>query len=120
MAPKMDRCCLSADARADCLAAAAGVDILIAAGAAGVCFLPEGALSSISGLKVAVDLNAVPPMGIADIQATDKAVDRDGVLSYGALGVGGTKMKVHKQAKLVLSAQVVKPLKQELIKTFSK
>ena len=82
----------------DCLAAAAGVDIVFAAGAAGVCFLPEGTLSSIKGLKVAVDLNAVPPTGIADIQVTDKATDRNGVLNYGALGVGGTKMKVHKQA----------------------
>ena len=82
----------------DCLAAAAGADIVFAAGAAGACFLPEGTLSSIKGLKVAVDLNAVPPTGIADIQVTDKATDRKGVLNYGALGVGGTKMKVHKQA----------------------
>ena len=28
----------------------------------------------------------------------DKATDRDGILSYGAIGVGGTKMKIHKAA----------------------
>jgi len=61
-------------------------------------FLPEGSLTQITDLKVAVDLNAVPPTGIADIQATDKASDKDGVICYGALGAGGTKMKVHKQA----------------------
>jgi hypothetical protein len=89
---------VAATSTEDCLAAAAGVDIIFAAGAAGVCFLPEGALSSVKGLQVAVDLNAVPPTGIADIEATDKAVERNGVLHYGALGVGGAKMKVHKQA----------------------
>jgi len=82
----------------ECMEAAQGTDIIFAAGAAGVCFLPEGSLTQITDLKVAVDLNAVPPTGIADIQATDKASDKDGVICYGALGAGGTKMKVHKQA----------------------
>ena len=47
---------------------------------------------------VAVDLNAVPPLGIGGLEVTDKAVPRDGVLSYGAIGVGGTKMQIHKAA----------------------
>lgn len=89
---------VAAAATADCLSAASGVQLLFAAGAAGICFLPEGSLGSIDGLQVAVDLNAVPPTGIADIKATDKAADHNGVTCYGALGVGGTKMKVHKQA----------------------
>ena len=49
-------------------------------------------------LKVAVDLNAVPPLGIEGIEVTDKGVVRDGVICYGAVGVGGTKMKIHKAA----------------------
>ena len=49
-------------------------------------------------LKVAIDLNAVPPLGIEGVEATDKARERDGVSAYGALGVGGTKMKIHKAA----------------------
>ena len=89
---------VAASATDDCLAAAAGVDILVAAGAAGVCFLPEGSLATIDGLRIAIDLNAVPPTGLADIQATEKAADHDGIIYYGALGVGGTKMKIHKQA----------------------
>jgi len=75
-----------------------GHRVIIAAGAAGVCFLPEGALAQLSDAKVAVDLNAVPPLGIADIGATDKAQETNGVICYGALGVGGLKMKVHKRA----------------------
>jgi NAD(P)-dependent dehydrogenase (short-subunit alcohol dehydrogenase family) len=72
--------------------------IVVAAGAAGVCFLEAGSLEKITGLKLAIDLNAVPPVGIADIGVMDKAVEKSGVLCYGALGVGGLKMKVHKKA----------------------
>lgn len=75
-----------------------GKELIIAAGAAGVCFLPEGSLTTLDGLKAAIDLNAVPPAGIADIAAQAKAVEQDGIICYGALGVGGTKMKVHKAA----------------------
>ncbi len=75
-----------------------GHQIVIAAGAAGICFLSESALSRIDGLKLAIDLNAVPPVGIADIGPMDKAAEKSGVICYGALGVGGLKMKVHRQA----------------------
>ena len=45
-----------------------------------------------------IDLNAVPPAGIEGVSAGDKArADRAAVV-YGALGVGGTKMKIHKAA----------------------
>ncbi|MEQ9410643.1 MAG: methylenetetrahydromethanopterin dehydrogenase [Fuerstiella sp.] len=72
--------------------------LVVAAGATGVCFLPTGTLAACDDLQVAIDLNAVPPTGIADINAGDRAKEQHGVLCYGALGVGGTKMKVHKQA----------------------
>ncbi len=75
-----------------------GHAVIIAAGAAGVTFLNEGAIGRITGLKLAIDLNAVPPMGIADVGVMDKAVEKSGVLCFGALGVGGLKMKVHRQA----------------------
>ena len=72
--------------------------LIVAAGAASVCFLKTGVLQSIQALKLAIDLNAVPPVGIADISIMDKAVDKSGVICFGALGVGGLKMKVHKKA----------------------
>ncbi|MFN8708406.1 MAG: bifunctional NADP-dependent methylenetetrahydromethanopterin dehydrogenase/methylenetetrahydrofolate dehydrogenase, partial [Planctomyces sp.] len=86
-----------------------GSDRVVAAGAAGVSFLPEGALSQLSGLKMAIDLNAVPPAGIAEIGVMDRGTEKNGVLCYGALGVGGLKMKVHKQSvrKLFESSQQV-------------
>ena len=72
--------------------------LIVAAGAAGISFLPAGGLSRLNGVRLAIDLNAVPPLGIADISAADKAMEKSGVICYGALGVGGLKMKVHRQA----------------------
>jgi len=40
----------------------------------------------------------VPPVGIEGVELTDKGENRGGVVCYGAIGVGGTKMKVHKAA----------------------
>lgn len=75
-----------------------GVKVVVAAGAAGVLLLPAAVRRSLPDLKVAIDLNAVPPLGIEGVEATDKKKERDGVLAWGALGVGGTKMKIHKRA----------------------
>lgn len=75
-----------------------GVQMVIAAGAAGAELLPAEALAQAQELRVAIDLNAVPPAGIAGIAATDRAKQRGSLTCYGALGVGGAKMKIHKAA----------------------
>lgn len=75
-----------------------GAQIVIAAGAPGIELLPTAARSAAKSLKVVIDLSAVPPLGVAGIEVTDKAKLRDGVACYGAIGVGGTKMKIHKAA----------------------
>jgi len=75
-----------------------GVQLVIAAGAAGIELLDDAARRSANSLAVVIDLNAVPPAGIGGIEAQDKAVDRDGQICYGALGIGGLKMKIHKAA----------------------
>jgi len=80
------------------LAAGADVDLIIAAGAAGVQFISEEGLQNLSPLKVAIDLNAVPPSGLGGVDMMEKAKEQDGVIRYGAIGVGGTKMKIHKAA----------------------
>jgi len=73
-----------------------GAALLISAGPAGVCMVPRAAWAGRTGLRVAADLNAVPPAGIDGIDVQDNGVDRDGVAVFGALGVGGLKMKIHK------------------------
>lgn len=80
------------------MSACDGAQLVIATGAAGVQILSATQRQSLRELKVAIDLNAVPPAGLQGIEVMDKAVDRDGVLCYGAIGVGGTKMKIHKAA----------------------
>lgn len=71
-------------------------DLVIAAGAAGVALLPESVRANASNLKVAIDLNAVPPLGMEGVEVTANAVQQGGAICYGAIGVGNTKMKVHK------------------------
>ncbi len=75
--------------------ACAGIEILIAAGAARAQLLSAAQREALSTLKVAIDLNAVPRR-LEGIEVTDKAIERNGVICYGAIGVGGTKMKIHK------------------------
>jgi hypothetical protein len=75
-----------------------GRNLVVAAGAAGAVLLPKKLRAGAKALRVAIDLNGVPPAGIEGIELNDKAVDRDGQLCYGALGIGGTKMKVHRAA----------------------
>ena len=73
-------------------------DLVIAAGAAGALLLPAKARAVAKNLHLMIDLNAVPPAGIEGVEVTDKAVTRDGVICYGAIGVGDTKMKIHRAA----------------------
>ena len=74
------------------------IDLVIAAGAAGIELLPAAELHDATGVKVAIDLNAVPPSGIENVKATDQAVQLGTTTVYGAVGVGITKMKIHKAA----------------------
>jgi hypothetical protein len=79
-------------------AALVGVEVVVAAGGPGACLLPLRVRAGADSLRVVVDLNAVPPEGIEGVQGPDAGVDRDGHVAYGAIGVGGLKMKIHKAA----------------------
>jgi len=83
-------------------AAVDGAEVVIAAGAAGVTLIHETTLLAASSIRVAIDLNAVPPAGIGGVSVMDKAKQLGNVLVYGAIGVGGTKMKIHKAAVRML------------------
>lgn len=77
--------------------AVSNAQVVFAAGAAGVALLNEG-WQSLPELEVVIDLNGVPPAGIAGISVSDNAKERHGKICYGAIGVGGLKMKIHKRA----------------------
>jgi len=76
----------------------ASAEVIIAAGAAGVTLLDEAGCRTARSARVLVDLNAVPPAGIEGVTPVDKARVDGAVVHYGALGVGGIKMKIHKAA----------------------
>ncbi len=77
--------------------AVSNAHVVFAAGAAGIELLDDS-WQSLPNLEVAIDLNGVPPAGIAGIGAFDKAKEIQGKVCYGAIGVGGLKMKIHKRA----------------------
>ena len=79
-------------------AALAGVEVVVAAGGPGACLLPRDVRAGADALRVAIDLNAVPPEGIEGVKGPDAGAQSDGHIVYGAIGVGGLKMKIHKAA----------------------
>jgi methylenetetrahydrofolate/methylenetetrahydromethanopterin dehydrogenase (NADP+) len=73
-----------------------GAAIAISAGPLGAAVLHEEDWQRHPTLRVLVDLNPVPPLGIAGIKPGDTAKTRNDRVVFGALGLGGLKMKVHK------------------------
>ena len=80
------------------LLAAKDAEVIIAAGAAGIQLISKSVWEQCEQLKVLIDLNAVPPLGIVGVDVMDKAKADGQQILYGAIGVGGTKMKIHKAA----------------------
>ena len=84
--------------------------------------LPEEVRAAADSVKVVIDLNAVPPLGVEGLEVTAKKEDQHGAVCYGAIGVGGTKMKIHLAAirklftanDLVLDAEEIFAIGQEL------
>jgi len=72
--------------------------VVIAAGPAGVTVLSSEVRRTLRHLKALIDLNAVPPAGIESVEPGAKGTDLDGARGWGALAVGGIKMKIHKRA----------------------
>jgi len=106
------------------VAAALGdAELLLNTGPAGVQLVPRDAWRTVRTLRVVADLNAVPPLGIEGVDVSDSGVDRDGVTTFGALGVGNFKMKVHKRciAKLferndqILDAESIGDVARDLV-----
>jgi hypothetical protein len=89
---------VSVSSSTDGPAALDGCTLVVAAGAASAVLLPKKIRDTCDTLRVAIDLNGVPPAGIEGIDLNDKGTERGGTICYGALGIGGTKMKIHREA----------------------
>ena len=72
-----------------------GAHIVFAAGSIGVELLAGPQWQSEAEIELIADCNAQPPLGVAGIEATDRAKDRGGKLIFGALGIGALKLKLH-------------------------
>jgi hypothetical protein len=85
--------------------------------------VPRGAWTGGESLKIAVDLNAVPPLGIEGIEVGDAGEKQGGVAVFGAFGVGNFKTKLHKACvaqlftrnDLVLDAEAIAEIAREQI-----
>jgi methylene-tetrahydromethanopterin dehydrogenase len=89
----------------------ANIDIVFCAAKAGIQVLDEAVLSAATQLKVAGDVNAVPPLGIAGIKRGDlgvpliHAVNASGAVGVGALAVGNVKYQLQNEMlKLMLAS----------------
>ena len=100
-----------------------GVEVLLNSGPAGVQMVPQSAWTQAGDLKIAVDLNAVPPLGIEGVEVNDAGQKKDGVTVFGAFGVGNFKTKLHKACiarlfqrnDLVLDAEAIAEIARELV-----
>lgn len=74
-------------------------DVIFNTAKAGIRVVDDFHLSAAKQLKIAIDANAVPPSGIANIEAADKQKVLNGTplnaIGVGALAVGDIKYKVH-------------------------
>ena len=92
-----------------------GVFAVLCAGAVGVTLLPESVWKKHTDLRVLADVNAVPPLGIENTKPHWDGKEVDGKIVFGALGIGGLKMKIHRhcvsrlftQNDLVLDAEEI-------------
>ena len=100
-----------------------GVEVILNAGAAGIQLVPQAAWTALKTLKVAVDLNAVPPLGIEGVEVNDAGTVKNGVTVFGAFGIGNFKTKLHKACvgrlftrnDLVLDAETIADVARELL-----
>lgn len=99
-----------------------GAYVLMTAGAPGVTLVKEDVWKANPTIKVMADVNAVPPLGIEGIKPHWNGKEREGKVIFGALGIGGFKMKVHRACvarlfeanDLVLDIEEIYAIAQEL------
>lgn len=100
-----------------------GAIAVFTCGAAGAQIVSKSVWTAIPSLKLIADINAVPPLGIEGIDMNDNGQEREGRISFGALGIGGRKMRVHRTCvarlfeanDVVMDAEQVYAVAKELV-----
>lgn len=103
----------------------ADADIIFCTAKAGIQVLSAAALKNATQLKVAGDVNAVPPLGIEGIKRSDSgaplihAINAQGAVGVGALAVGNVKYRLQNEM-LKLMLETDKPLYLDFREAFNK
>jgi methylene-tetrahydromethanopterin dehydrogenase len=114
-----------ASSEADKAQLVANVDIIFCAAKAGIQVLSSAVLKEARQLKVAGDVNAVPPLGIEGIKRSDSgaplihASNAQGAVGVGALAVGNVKYQLQNEM-LKLMLKTDKPLYLDFREAFNK
>lgn len=99
-------------------------DVIMCAGIRGIQIIDKQMLNEVKHMKVLVDINAVPPLGIEGIEVKDDMREMmPGIFTIGALAVGELKHKLEKeilreartQGKDVYNFNVALPLARKLL-----
>lgn len=101
-----------------------GAYAVFCAGAAGIMLIPESIWMEHPTLHVMADANAVPPLGIESTKPHWSGKEISGKIIFGALGIGGLKMEIHRkcvsqlftQNDLVLDAEEIYTIAKEMDK----
>ena len=114
-----------ASSEADKIKLVADVDLIFCVAKAGVQVLSASVLKEARQLKVAGDVNAVPPLGIEGVKRNDSGapllhtINAQGAVGVGALAVGNVKYTLqHEMLKLMLDTD--KPLYLDFREAFNK
>jgi hypothetical protein len=94
----------------------------VCTGVEGVMLIPETIWKDHPTLRILADVNAVPPLGIEGSKSHWDGQEINGKLLWGAIGIGGLKMKVHKRSiarlfernDLILDAEEIMAIAKEL------
>ena len=114
-----------ASSEADKVKLVSDADIIFCAAKAGVLVLSSAVLKEARQLKVAGDVNAVPPLGIEGIKRNDsgapliQAINAQGAVGVGALAVGNVKYQLQNEL-LKLMLKTDKPLYLDFREAFNK
>jgi len=114
-----------ASSEADKVQLVANIDIIFCTAKAGIQVLNSTVLKEARQLKVAGDVNAVPPMGIEGIKRSDSgaplihAINAQGAVGVGALAVGNVKYQLQNEM-LKLMLKTDKPLYLDFREAFNK
>jgi methylene-tetrahydromethanopterin dehydrogenase len=99
-------------------------DVIMCAGIRGVRIIDKEMLNEVKHMKVLLDINAIPPLGIEGIELKDDMREiMPGIFSIGALAVGELKHKLEKEilreartsGKDVYNYNVALPLARKLL-----